>query len=709
MVFISYARSDGSAFAERVHRELAARGFAVWRDVRSIDPYQDFSIQIEEGIRAAGWVVVCLTPSIAERADSFVRREVMYARIRRRPIIPLLFPGAELNTLVADLTAITFTVNGRPEPDFEGGVPRLLERLAGVRQAVPEPALTDPHRAYLEDLYEQIVDYLDTTVYSLLILRSRTVGDVVAGKSTRRTPVKLVSRALPVKALRHDTREFAHLGAAFEEAHGRLLLLGDPGAGKSTTLWAFAREAVAARLADVRQPLPVLAQVATWDPRVQPVLADWLREAASVDARAEFETGKALLLLDGLDELGRGAPGQEDPRALFLRQIPSAGRVLLTCRSRDYDEIEQRAPMGGAVVLEALNDAQMASYLQDQLDLLEAVRGDDALREMVRTPLLLSLLAYAYARVGTQARELRALGRSPGELRDKIFRTYVARRYKHEAARAGTVLPFSLERMTEVLGELAVCEATRRNALWAGGTLASDARAIIGTDGDALLGQAKRLHVVTTIGGSDQFMHLRLRDYFALPTALGMLHSPDLCERLRGVIALDGIADPRAVEPLREALDGADVDVPIAVTDLASTTLRQAILFALAPLEPDGGSTVARFAKEGPGAARIEALNALDEVAQTRKLRPDENDALIETVRHGSDREAMRAGGPIEIAGSREAVKELLAWEEEFVRRKMGWSTDEEDGEDNEEKGKRPIKEKKKKGKEMQPKKGTKK
>ena len=70
-VFISYARRDGSQLAARLDRDLQAVGYSTWRDVRSIDPYQDFSGEIEAGIRSAELVVVCITPSVESRSTHY--------------------------------------------------------------------------------------------------------------------------------------------------------------------------------------------------------------------------------------------------------------------------------------------------------------------------------------------------------------------------------------------------------------------------------------------------------------------------------------------------------------------------------------------------------------------------------------------------------------------------------------------------------------
>src|SRR6266849_4997423 len=89
-IFISYSRKDGRNYAEELENQLQAIGFRTWRDIRNIDPAQDFTSEIEIGIESATYVAVCITPD-SKRSDSFVRREIQYALAIKKPIIPLRF------------------------------------------------------------------------------------------------------------------------------------------------------------------------------------------------------------------------------------------------------------------------------------------------------------------------------------------------------------------------------------------------------------------------------------------------------------------------------------------------------------------------------------------------------------------------------------------------------------------------------------------
>lgn len=92
-------------------------------------------------------------------------------------------------------------------------------------------------------------------------------------------------------------------------------------------------------------------------------------------------------------------------------------------------------------------------------------------------------------------------------------------------------------------------------------------------------------------------------------------------------------------------------------------------------------SSPTKFNKED--AERIERMDRLydlNEIAQKRKLAPEENETLLEVFEDGTDREKMTASWAIETSGSPEAVRALLEWEKEHMRRQLGY--DDQDDED---------------------------
>ncbi|MDB9517440.1 NACHT domain-containing protein [Roseofilum reptotaenium CS-1145] len=149
------------------------------------------------------------------------------------------------------------------------------------------------------------------------------------------------------------------------EIGGRLLILGKPGAGKTTTLLELARdllEEAQGHTEGQKQPIPVLFEMFRYPGKI--TIGQWLVEDLQkrhsippAHTEAALQRGDLLPLIDGLDEVGLNR--QQDCIAQmnrFLREgVPYASRLSLVvcCRQQQYRE--------GEVMLEALNGAV---YLQ---------------------------------------------------------------------------------------------------------------------------------------------------------------------------------------------------------------------------------------------------------------------------------------------------------------------------------------------------------
>ena len=122
-----------------------------------------------------------------------------------------------------------------------------------------------------------------------------------------------------VTPLWHVLREFdtsgrlssatASIVDVYDHAGGELLILGEPGAGKTTMLLDLTRTLLERARHNEAQPIPVVFPLSSWATRGQPLI-QWL--ATELHARyqvplplatAWVETDQVLPLLDGLDEV----------------------------------------------------------------------------------------------------------------------------------------------------------------------------------------------------------------------------------------------------------------------------------------------------------------------------------------------------------------------------------------------------------------------
>ncbi|HMA38266.1 MAG TPA: NACHT domain-containing protein [Chloroflexia bacterium] len=193
----------------------------------------------------------------------------------------------------------------------------------------------------------------------------------------------------------------------------RLLLLGGPGAGKTSYLQYLALQWTAPA-PPVRGLLPVLVDLSAWDdlgpfpdfvaaflrdpPNPDPwptryVASPWLAEGLDPYLRA----GRLLLLIDGLNELPgalgpKGAARREHLQA-FFRQYPAV-RAVVTCRTLDYHNELDLAGFQ-TVVVDPWSEAQIAHYLQHvgaDLLLARLQARDEVLLSLGRVPALLQML-----------------------------------------------------------------------------------------------------------------------------------------------------------------------------------------------------------------------------------------------------------------------------------------------------------------------------
>ncbi len=575
-VFISYARKDGREFAEKLDADLRASGFKAWRDMRDIDSAQDFTAEIELAIEGADAVAVCVTPD-SKREDSFVRREIQYALAIGKPVVPLR---------VVEIVPHVHIVNYEWF-DFFKDPREALTRLVGwLRHAVvgksaegsaPDsvlpPQAQDPYREYLQALYQQIVRYLEKTVFSLITLRGADTPDAVEKRHVQALPMAFFDLA---GIAADQPQGFSDFHAAFHQHGGRVLLLGDPGAGKTTTLFAFARDAVSRRLSDPNAPLPLLAPISLWNAEQQTPLIDWLATSIPAltrqDIEQELAAGRALLLLDGLDELGAERENPQtketyDPRVRFTELLFAPANAIMqqkqtqlvvSCRVKDYHDLTQhggqKLPLSGAVTLQALDDVQMQAYLRELPQLWAALQKDAELREVARTPLLLSLFAFAFAEAGEELKKLEDL--SEGDLRDAIFEQYVQRRYAHEERKyrvRGEQIPFALEEIYDVLGRVGIDTSVKSNLEIS--TEIIERHAGFEKTPDFTL-FVLDLNLLTRRSDSDiQFVHLLLRDYFIFLKAVPLLKHQDWRISIQAVRALGKIHDPRALDQLLEVFE----------------------------------------------------------------------------------------------------------------------------------------------------------
>ena len=194
----------------------------------------------------------------------------------------------------------------------------------------------------------------------------------------------------------------------FTAAERVLLVLGEPGAGKTTMLLQLVSHLLAQAETDDSCAMPAVFALSAY--RDDRPLADWLvdqlannYEAPRKLAAQWIDAGRFVPLLDGLDEVDPSLrPACAEAINAFRQQHPGVA-MLVTARSRDYQALATRLHMDKAIVLQPLTQEQIDTYLSRRgprlAGLRESLAADRTLRELAQTPLMLSIMTLAYRRM----------------------------------------------------------------------------------------------------------------------------------------------------------------------------------------------------------------------------------------------------------------------------------------------------------------------
>jgi hypothetical protein len=256
---------------------------------------------------------------------------------------------------------------------------------------------------------------------------------------------------------------------AFEKSGRSLLILGHPGAGKSTTMVLIAENLLGQATADNDAPIPFIVNLskfqfpATGDgekrllslfgkrPAATSIgpkfFEEWLISQMSSSfkpldeptARRWLDEHRIAILLDGLDEF-------DDARRAELVELLNEtylcdhlGKpIVICCRINEYTVLGAQEKttlrLEGSVELQPLTRHQVNKYLEaaGATSLMRAVQADPQLEELARTPLMLAVLAMAYGRDSTAevVHEARL-----SDMRFRVFEAYVERMLRRQAQR----------------------------------------------------------------------------------------------------------------------------------------------------------------------------------------------------------------------------------------------------------------------------------
>src|ERR1035437_8588794 len=162
-VFISYNQSD-SDFAAVLMTELEKASIDTWLDKRRLRPGQDWSQEIDEGIRDSFALVVVM--SREAKLSEYVAYEWSFAVGAKIPVIPVVLEKIELHPRLARFQNLDFTSKRvRPWDELVKDLTRIRNQ-GSTRINVPKNSPQFVRRA-IEDFDNPNVDHRKAAIKTL--------------------------------------------------------------------------------------------------------------------------------------------------------------------------------------------------------------------------------------------------------------------------------------------------------------------------------------------------------------------------------------------------------------------------------------------------------------------------------------------------------------------------------------------------------------
>lgn len=325
------------------------------------------------------------------------------------------FVRRHLGNFLWDKFSLGHKVDPTPSPPAAGAVV--------LGQTPADLAIQDHTRLTLAELSPSLEPYYVSLEATAEFLEKAPSGLMLPPSFE---PLVRYRHGLTQRSERLETAELA------TDCFCQFVVLGEPGAGKTTFLRSLEWKACTRLLSNPVAPVPLFIRLTQW-PEGKSDLRTLILYELEVRALRDVPTRRLMLLLDELNEIDAASYGAK-LKAInnWVRANPSVPIVVAS--RRQHYEAAEKLPLPN-LLLHALDDSRVETfirnYLGDQADgllseLIWEPRGPVAerrLSHLARNPYLLRLLCYVYE----------PTGKAPPLNRGQLFKHLVEIRWKRES------------------------------------------------------------------------------------------------------------------------------------------------------------------------------------------------------------------------------------------------------------------------------------
>jgi formylglycine-generating enzyme required for sulfatase activity len=358
-----------------IRRELEKAGHIVWQDLTAIKGGDEWIKSIESGVERSYALVTVVSES--SKKSEWVQIEYLHAKRRGKTIIPIKVDASEIPTLMLAMNVV------HGHPDLNAGIAQLLASLPAPTEIKPE----SQNRRALELRYLDSL-LLDHSVWQQVYTPMAGVGQLQApmehkkqGVQMRTTPTTIDVGYLGQKFQNHSEDEQrgeaiskqyeADITPALEEMR-QLVILGEPGAGKTTTLWKSLSDHALQAKADPNASLPVLVRLGA----LGSMGLEYSLKAALEPLESYYDDllkeKRLVFLLDGLNEMPTTHRDENLKAIKTLSEQCRRENMLLavTCRELDYTSV-LNLNLTGRVTIQPLDPPRIQRFVNGYIEELD--------------------------------------------------------------------------------------------------------------------------------------------------------------------------------------------------------------------------------------------------------------------------------------------------------------------------------------------------